>query len=81
MANSPLKQDIDLVSFSIMIDGTELPGDMMIHSIEVKKEINKIPTAVFSILDGDHFFSFFKSIVVGVRCANRAGQNCPGRDA
>ena len=36
-----------------MVDGQELSGTTMVTQIEVKKEVNKIPTASFIVLDGD----------------------------
>ena len=53
MAISPLKQETDLVSYSIMVDGQELSSGAVVHTIEVKKEVNKIPTATIVVLDGD----------------------------
>lgn len=44
--------DIDLLSVTVVIDGTELPGTANLVEVEVKKEINKIPTATVVILDG-----------------------------
>lgn len=41
------------VEASIFLAGTELGGDYEFQSISVSKEINKIPTAIFSIIDGD----------------------------
>ncbi len=53
MANSPLSQETDLVSYSIMINGQELSSGAVVHTVEVKKEVNKIPTATIVVLDGD----------------------------
>jgi Rhs element Vgr protein len=60
MATSPLSQETDLVSFSIMVDGQEIPGYLVAIGIEVKKEINKIPTASVVILDGNRAERDFK---------------------
>lgn len=60
MANSPLSQKTDLVSYSVMLDGQEVPGTLFVISIEVKKEINKIPTANVVILDGNRSESDFE---------------------
>lgn len=53
MADSPLKQKIDLPSIGITVDGTELPGSYEVTEIEIEKDLNKIPTARVVILDGD----------------------------
>ena len=53
MAESPNSTNTDLVSFSIMIEGKEIPGSSMVTQLEVKKEVNKVPTATFTVLDGD----------------------------
>ena len=53
MADSPLKQKGDLISFSILVNGSEIPGTMNPTEVEVRKEINKIPTATVVILDGN----------------------------
>ena len=53
MANSPLSQETDLVSYSIMVDGQELSSTAVVHTVEVRKEVNKIPTATLVVLDGD----------------------------
>jgi Rhs element Vgr protein len=53
MGGSPIKQKTDLVSFSIVVDGQELPSGTVVTKVEVKKEVNKIPTATFVVLDGD----------------------------
>jgi len=43
----------DLVSFSLLIDGTELPSTYQLLTISVEKEINRIPNAKIVLLDGD----------------------------
>ncbi len=60
MAESPLSQKTDLVSFSVMVDGQELPGDTVVTLVEVKKEVNKVPTALLTVLDGDRSTLEFK---------------------
>lgn len=41
------------VEMVITVDGTELSGDYEFQSVAITKEANKIPTAVFTIIDGD----------------------------
>jgi Rhs element Vgr protein len=59
-AKSPLSQKTDLVSYSVMVDGSEVPGTLFVIGIEVKKEINKIPTATVVVLDGNRAESNFE---------------------
>lgn len=53
MADSPIKGKVDLPSYSVVVDGTEVPLAYSITSIQVKKEINRIPEATLTVLDGD----------------------------
>ncbi len=43
----------DLVTFKILVDGTELSSSYQVLSITVEKEINRIPWAKIVLLDGD----------------------------
>lgn len=49
----PTTKPADLVTFTIKIDDTEVPGTVLIQSIVVQKEINKISSARISIVDGE----------------------------
>jgi len=49
----PTTRPSDLVTFTLKIDGTEVPGTINVQSIIIQNEINKIPTARISILDGE----------------------------
>ena len=49
----PTKQPTDLVTYTVTVNGTEVPRTILITSIVVEKEINKIPVARLSIIDGD----------------------------
>ena len=53
MADSPLKQQVDLVSVDVVIDGKTISGDYDVVEVEVKKELFRIPTATVVLLDGD----------------------------
>jgi Rhs element Vgr protein len=53
MAESPLKQKLDLVTYSILVNGQEISTTMVISTIEVSKEVNKIPHASFTVIDGN----------------------------
>jgi Rhs element Vgr protein len=46
-------QSQDLVTFAILVDGNELPGEIQVSQIHVFKEVNRIPLARIVILDGD----------------------------
>lgn len=59
-AQSPLQENVDLLSFKIFVDGTELPTKYNIQSINVHKAINKIATAEFTFLDGEPAEQDFK---------------------
>lgn len=50
MATSPLQNDMDYVSFDILLDGNPLKGTYDILSIEIHKKIHRIPSAVFTVL-------------------------------
>ena len=41
------------VEMEITVGGTKLEGDFEFQSVVISKEANKIPTAIFTILDGD----------------------------
>lgn len=43
----------DLVTFTILIDGTELPATARAANITIEKELNRIPTARLTFNDGD----------------------------
>jgi len=49
----PTSQTPDLVTYTILIDGEEVPLSVPIKSILVNKEINKIPFGKIVIQDGD----------------------------
>ncbi|WP_439482445.1 type VI secretion system tip protein VgrG [Cyclobacterium plantarum] len=49
----------DLVTFDLIIEGDALPDTVHVQSIVVQKEINRIPYAKISIVDGDVSLSDF----------------------
>lgn len=51
--NIQTSRSADLVSFKILIDGTELPATAHVMNITVEKEINRIPMAKIIFTDGD----------------------------
>ncbi len=49
----PTTRPADLVTFTLKIEGIEIPRTINVQSIVVEKEINKIPSARICILDGE----------------------------
>jgi Rhs element Vgr protein len=43
----------DVCTFKILIDGTEIPGTINLESINVMRELNRIPSATLHIQDGE----------------------------
>lgn len=54
MPDSPIIQGnkIDLVSVSVTVGGSEIPGEYDLIDVEVRKELNRVPTATVVVLDG-----------------------------
>jgi len=46
-------QSPDLITFKIIIDGSELSKVYQVKQITVSKEVNRIPTAQLTLIDGD----------------------------
>lgn len=54
MADSPVKgMGEGYLSVLVLIDGTEVPKTMVVESVDIVKEINKIPYARITLKDGD----------------------------
>ncbi|MCI5139498.1 MAG: Rhs element Vgr protein, partial [Candidatus Electrothrix sp. AR1] len=43
----------DVCTVAILIDGTEIPGEFHLLSVAVTREVNRIPTAVVQLQDGE----------------------------
>jgi Rhs element Vgr protein len=56
----PTKRPSDLVTFTIKIDDAKIPATVLVQSIVVQNEINKVPSARISILDGAPALQDFK---------------------
>jgi Rhs element Vgr protein len=56
----PATRPTNLVTFTIRIDGVKIPGTVLVQSIVVQNEINKISSARISILDGEPALQDFK---------------------
>jgi Rhs element Vgr protein len=55
----PTTQPTDLVTYTVKVNGTEVPRTILFTSIIVEQEINRIPFAKLSIIDGDGSISDF----------------------
>lgn len=53
MADSPLTAKTDLVTFSILSNGTEIDSSYQPLSLQVTNEVNRIPFAILVFSDGD----------------------------
>ena len=60
MADNILRHQGGVVSFKIKVDGTEIPVSHQVISLDVVKEINRIPTATLILQDGDPATSEFE---------------------
>lgn len=49
----PIEQDTSLVTFTIKVNGQDLPSGLLIRTITVHNEANRIPSALICIEDGD----------------------------
>ena len=52
-STSPVSENTDLISATIMINGAEMNSSYQVLSIEVNKEINRISSAIITLLDGN----------------------------
>jgi hypothetical protein len=43
----------DVCTFALLIDGKAIPGEFQVLSVSVSRELNRIPTAVIQLQDGD----------------------------
>lgn len=43
----------DLVSFTVVVNGQELPLEFQVLGLEVEREVNRIPSATLTLADGD----------------------------
>jgi Rhs element Vgr protein len=57
----PIEQHTDVVSLTVEIAGTELPGWVAVAQVEVVREVNRIPFARLKIGDGDSGLADFSA--------------------
>lgn len=53
MADQPVLQNIDRVSFNILVDGSEIPGVFIVQSLEIVQEANRVAHAKVVLKDGN----------------------------
>ena len=53
MADSPLSNKISRVSFSILIEGTEIKEEYGVEKLIIEKEVGKVSKAKITFVDGD----------------------------
>jgi phage protein D len=82
MASSPIIEDMEYISLSILIDGTPLKDTYDVLSVEVKRAINAVPSAVFTLLlplgdSADKAFEMSEAddFAPGVKVDIKAGYN------
>ena len=51
--SGPLHKKVDLVSVDVEVGGKLIAGNYSLIEVQVKKEINRIPTATIILLDGN----------------------------
>lgn len=53
MSTSPVSENTDLISTTILLSGTEINTAYQVLSIDIKKEVNRISSATIVLLDGN----------------------------
>jgi Rhs element Vgr protein len=61
----------DVCTVAVLIDGSEIPGTFHLLSVSISQELNRIPSAVLHLMDGDAATSTFE--------ASNAGYFIPGK--
>lgn len=82
MAESPVKDIKGSVSVLVLIDGAEIPKTNFVQSVEVVKEINRIPYAKIALHDGDvgkQSYPISEKMEPGKEIEIKAGQG-PGQE-
>ncbi len=51
----------DVCTVAVLIDGAEIPGTFHVLSVSVTREVNRIPSAVLHLMDGDAATSTFEA--------------------
>lgn len=57
----PTPSTPDVCSVAVLIEGTEIPGNFHLLSVSVSRELNRIPSAVLHLLDGEAAKSTFEA--------------------
>lgn len=53
MGTSPVNETTDLVTASILVNGTEIDTSYQVLSIEIRKEVNRVSSAILTFIDGN----------------------------
>ena len=53
MAEQPILQQLDRVSFNVLVDGSEIPGVFIVQSLEITYEVNRIAHSKLVLKDGN----------------------------
>lgn len=61
----------DVCTVAVLIDGSEIPGSFHLLSVSITQELNRIPSAVLHLMDGDAASATFE--------ASNAGYFVPGK--
>jgi Rhs element Vgr protein len=61
----------DVCTVAVLIDGSEIPGTFHLLSVSITQELNRIPSAVLHLMDGDAASATFE--------ASNAGYFVPGK--
>lgn len=80
MPISPLTEETNLISFSILSNGTEIPGTYQVLSIKLEQHLNRIAEAEIVLLDGNPASQTFEiaesnTFVPGAEIEIRLGYN------
>lgn len=82
MADTPVKDIKGTVSVLVLVDGAEIPKTNYVQSVEVVKEINRIPYAKIALHDGDvgkQSYPVSEKMEPGKEIEIKAGQG-PGQE-
>ena len=55
----------DVCTVAVLIDGAEIPGTFHLISVSITQELNRIPSAVLHLMDGDAASSTFEASNAG----------------
>ena len=59
-AVTPGAEKADVCTFALMVDGKDVSGQFHVLTVEVNREVNRIPTAMIELKDGDSAQATFR---------------------